>query len=167
MTPTEPTGAQADYSGAVELFANSLRWAASMLEADNEPTAANNVREAAILLESLQRDLEAARALLRYPEFSLIAKYFEGAGPALGQEPWRAEIHSLRAQLASAERDAARLDWLDRDDVELLPGVDDNGAPYMAIVVYSNRGDVRRYCAPTIRAAIDAALSPPAEQEGR
>jgi hypothetical protein len=93
-------------------------------------------------IESLQRDLEAARG--------------ECSAAWDKCEERRLEAESLRAQLASAERDAARLEYV----LPLLGGDDTTEADARTMRIAA--GIMRGLDA---RAAIDAALSPPAEQE--
>ena len=63
--------------------------------------------------DALHAKVVTVEALLRYPAFELIQRYF--LGEYLGDEPWRAEILTLRnaafnlsqqAERAEAERDA-------------------------------------------------------------
>ena len=67
--------------------------------------------------DALHAKVVTVEALLRYPAFELIQRYF--LGEYLGDEPWRAEILTLRnaafnlsqqAERAEAERDALRLE---------------------------------------------------------
>jgi multidrug resistance efflux pump len=65
-------------------------------------------------------------------------------------------VRARHAALIAAEADAARLEWLDRDDVELKPTTA-SGRPTVLILSAKNgtliaKGD-------NIRAAIDAAMS--------
>lgn len=81
-------------------------------------------------------------------------------GRAQRLDDCRQEIALLRAQLAAAQADSRRLDWLDRNRFGLFPGMPKSKHDYWFIRTYKTT-PVEQATGDDPRAAIDAAMRPP------
>jgi hypothetical protein len=111
-----------------DVLVKVLRENAGVAAASDRPeyaTSYNHAADAIVQLQERVAELEArlqtAEGLLRYPAFELVQKYF--IGETLGDEPWRAEILTLRNAAFNLSERAERAEADLAAALALLPGV--------------------------------------------